>query len=210
MLRRLLLAAALLAAASSHAVAASHLGDAKLDSGLRDRAHAPRGRSRVILRLAPGVSADAIVESLRGTLGRPLSLVGGQVAEIPDTALDALASLPGIAGISLDRGVHGTLERTSATIGATWVRENLGYDGTGVGIAVIDSGVTSWHDDLGSNRVVRFVDFVNFQSGAYDDYGHGTHVAGILAGSGFDSDEKWKMRIMYTSGGSHSETRRIR
>jgi serine protease AprX len=188
MVRRLLLAAALVAAAGPHALAASHLGDAKLDSELRDRAHAPRGRSRVILRLAPGVSADAVVESLRGTLGRRLSLVGGQVAEIPDTALDTLASLPGIAGISLDRGVQGTLERTGATIGATWIRENLGYDGSGVGIAVIDSGVTSWHDDLGSNRVVRFVDFVNFQSGAYDDYGHGTHVAGILAGSGYDSE----------------------
>jgi serine protease AprX len=188
MVRRLLLAAALIAAAGSHALAASHPGDAKLDSELRERAHAPRGRSRVILRLEPGVSADAVVERLRGTVGRRLSLVGGQVAEVPDTALDTLASLPGVAGISLDRGVQGTLERTSASIGATWVHENLGYDGSGVGIAVIDSGVTSWHDDLGSNRVVRFVDFVNFQSGAYDDYGHGTHVAGILAGSGFDSE----------------------
>jgi serine protease AprX len=187
MVRRFLLAAALLAAAGPHALAASHPGDAKLDAELRARAHAPRGRSRVILRLA-GVSADAVVESLRGTLGRRLSLVGGQVAEVPDTALDTLASLPGVAGISLDRGVQGTLERTGATIGAHWIRENLGYDGTGIGIAVIDSGVTSWHDDLGANRVARFVDFVNFQSGAYDDYGHGTHVAGILAGSGYDSE----------------------
>src|SRR4051794_17355821 len=188
MVRRLLVALALLAAAGPHALAASHVGDAKLDSELRDRAHAPRGRSRVILRLAPGASADAVVERLRGTLGRRLSPVGGQVAEVPDTALETLASLPAVAGISLDRGVTGTLERTGATIGATWVRDNLGLDGSGVGIAVIDSGVTSWHDDLGSTRVARFVDFVNFQSGAYDDYGHGTHVAGILAGSGFDSD----------------------
>src|SRR3954465_6939762 len=188
MVRQLLVALALLAAAGPHALAASHAGDAKLESELRDRAHAPRGRSRVILRLAPGASADAVVERLRGTLGRRLSLVGGQVAEVPDTALETLASLPAVAGISLDRGVTGTLERTGATIGATWVRDNLGLDGSGVGIAVIDSGVTSWHDDLGSTRVARFVDFVNFQSGAYDDYGHGTHVAGILAGSGFDSD----------------------
>jgi serine protease AprX len=188
MVRRFLLAAAFIAAAGPHALAASHLGDAKLDSELRDRAHAPRGRSRVILRLVPGVSAEAIVKDLRGTLGRRLSLVGGQVAEIPDSALETLASLPGVAGVSLDRGVQGTLERTGATIGANWVRENLGFDGSGVGIAIIDSGVTSWHDDLGSTRVTRFVDFVNFQSGPYDDYGHGTHVAGILAGSGYDSE----------------------
>jgi subtilisin family serine protease len=56
---------------------------------------------------------------------------------------------------------------------------------------VIDSGITAWHDDLtggGSlQRVDRFVDFVNGRSVRYDDYGHGTHVAGIVAGNGLDS-----------------------
>ena len=106
---------------------------------------------------------------------------------MPDSALDALARLPGVRSVSLDRRVQGTLERTGATIGATFVHDTLGLDGTGIGIAVIDSGVANWHDDLGSNRVARFVDFVNFQSAAYDDYGHGTHVAGIIAGNGHDS-----------------------
>src|SRR5262249_27923629 len=68
----------------------------------------------------------------------------------------------------------------------------LGYDGSGVGVAVIDSGVTPWHDDLAaadqtSQRVDRFVDFTAGQQIPYDDYGHGTHVAGIIAGNGFDS-----------------------
>ena len=106
---------------------------------------------------------------------------------MPDTALAALARLPGVDGVSLDRRVHGTLERTGATVGATWVQDTLGLDGTGVGIAIIDSGVANWHDDLGTSRVTRFVDFVNFQPAAYDDYGHGTHVAGIIAGNGHDS-----------------------
>ena len=159
----------------------------KLDRELRQRASAPRGHSRVILRLKPGVSADVAIRGLRGTVGRRLASVGGQVADVPDTALDALARLPGVNGVSLDRRVHGTMERTGATIGATWVQDTLGLDGTGVGIAVIDSGVANWHDDLGSTRVTRFVDFVNFQATAYDDYGHGTHVAGIIAGDGHDS-----------------------
>ncbi len=83
------------------------------------------------------------------------------------------------------------MERTSATIGATIVRQEFGYDGSGVGVAIIDSGVTAWHDDLadaaGAMRVDRFVDFVGGGATAYDDYGHGTHVAGIIAGNGFDS-----------------------
>jgi subtilisin family serine protease len=78
-------------------------------------------------------------------------------------------------------------ERVAEAVGADWVQHTLGYDGAGVTIAVIDSGVTNWHDDLGSSRVARFVDFVNYQPMPYDDYGHGTHVAGILAGDGFDS-----------------------
>ncbi len=68
--------------------------------------------------------------------------------------------------------------------------QELGYDGTGVGVAIIDSGVTSWHDDLagsGGQRVQRFVDLVNGRETAYDDYGHGTHVSGVVAGNGFDS-----------------------
>src|SRR5260221_961252 len=195
MVRRLLTLAALLTAlapvawaeARAERPAAAASGRARLDRELRQRASAPRGHSRVILRLKPGVSADVAIRGLRGTVGRRLASVGGQVADVPDTALDALARLPGVNGVSLDRRVQGTMERTGATIGATWVQESLGLDGTGVGIAVIDSGVANWHDDIGSSRVTRFVDFVNFQAAAYDDYGHGTHVAGIIAGDGHDS-----------------------
>jgi serine protease AprX len=85
------------------------------------------------------------------------------------------------------------MERTSSTIGTTALRQALGYDGAGVGVAIIDSGITSWHDDLtsygASQRVHQFVDFVNGGATAYDDYGHGTHVAGIVAGNGFDSGD---------------------
>jgi subtilisin family serine protease len=63
--------------------------------------------------------------------------------------------------------------------------------GNGVGVAVIDTGVIAWHDDLssstGGSRVVGFVDFVGSSGTPYDDNGHGTHIAGIFAGSGADS-----------------------
>src|SRR5204863_5263931 len=93
--------------------------------------------------------------------------------------------------VALDRAVNGTTEHTGATIGAPAARAEFDVDGSGVGVAVIDSGVTAWHDDLsdapGSQRVDHFVDFVNAGATPYDDFGHGTHVAGIIAGDGYDA-----------------------
>jgi serine protease AprX len=189
MLRSLILTVVCAAAAVPQAVAAgvTHTGDARLDAALKRRAHAPAGHSRIILMVDPGVQAARLIQSVDGVVGRHLASLGGIVADVPDTSLDAQAALPGVRTVSLDRPIEGTLERTGATIGSGWVHDTLGLDGTGVGVAIIDSGVTGFHDDLPPGRVVKFADFVNFQPEAYDDYGHGTHVAGIIAGSGYDS-----------------------
>lgn len=57
----------------------------------------------------------------------------------------------------------------------------LGVNGTGVNVSVIDTGIDASHIEL-KNKVVAWKDLVNDRSSPYDDHGHGTHVAGIIAG----------------------------
>lgn len=175
----------------------SYAGAARVGPLASQRAAFATGTSRVIITAADGHSQSdvgAAIEQAGGTTRRQLPIINAHVADVPNAALSGLANNAAIGSIDLDRLVAGTMERTGATIGATTVRKQLGYDGAGVGVAVIDSGITSWHDDLtdnaGAQRVAAFVDFVNSHVMPYDDYGHGTHVAGIIAGNGADSDGK--------------------
>ena len=167
----------------------------KLDPLLLGRVSHVVERSRVIVRASDSASIESVatlIQQAGGIPGRQLPIIRAMVADVPDAALGGLTASALVRRIALDRSIRGTMNRTSATIRADAVRQELGYDGTGVGVAVIDSGVTSWHDDLtstadGGQRIDAFVDFVQGHSTPYDDFGHGTHVAGIIAGNGFDS-----------------------
>jgi serine protease AprX len=190
-----LLLVSALSPAGTQPIAAAPSALNKLDKVLRDRAGKLSGRSRVIVTATSPdslVLARSVVNGNGGSVRRNLPEIGGQVMEVPNGLLAVLAGDPDVKSIDIDRPAVGALERTGATIGAAEIRQQLGYTGAGVGIATIDSGITSYHDDLSSSdggpqRVVRFVDFVNAGTDPYDDYGHGTHVAGIIAGNGFDS-----------------------
>ncbi len=60
-----------------------------------------------------------------------------------------------------------------------------GLDGTGVRVCIVDSGIDTTHKDLSGINLVAWRDFVNNQDQPYDDQGHGTSMAGILAADGW-------------------------
>jgi subtilisin family serine protease len=128
-----------------------------------------------------------------------LSIINGIVLDLPNGILKQLVALPEIFSVHYNRPTSGFNYRTSVTVGATTVRATMGLDGAGIGVAVIDSGIASWHNDLsgstdsvlhpyGNQRIRTFVDFVSGRTAPYDDNGHGTHVSGIVAGNGYDSN----------------------
>lgn len=59
------------------------------------------------------------------------------------------------------------------------------YDGSGVKVCIVDSGIDTSHPDLSSMNLVQWRDFVNNQEEPYDDQGHGTSMAGILVSNGW-------------------------
>jgi len=165
---------------------------AKLDQALNNVADGA-GESDVIVEFVDDSDSANRIKLNGGQAGRKLGILKARTARIPNLLLKHLADDPKVKRIHLDRDVAGEIARTTATVGAKNVHAQYGYSGAGVGVAVIDSGITPWHDDLTianrtGQRVTAFVDFVNNRTTKYDDWGHGTHVAGIIAGNGYDSN----------------------
>ena len=165
--------------------------EAKFDALLREMAPEDDDLP-VIVEFNDDRNADEAISSHGRRSERRLSSMRGRSTRMSKRLLRQLARRGDVKRVHFDRPVEALLGRSSITVGAKTVQALMGFDGKGIGVAVIDSGVTPSHDDLryaGSTtqRVTKFVDFVNGQTARYDDWGHGTHVAGIIAGNGYDS-----------------------
>ena len=162
----------------------------------------PQARVNVIIRYKQAPQqrhVDAVVS--RG--GRHLGMLGmlnGAVYSVPAKALAELANDPDVSYISPDRPVKAAgsnwsqlpLDYKLQAINADDAQNN-GFDGDNIGVAVIDTGVTSRQDfreyAYGSTGPMRIVHSENILNGGStdDSYGHGTHVAGIIGGNGSQS-----------------------
>lgn len=136
----------------------------------------------------PAVNLVEQIPLLGGVVQGTFKIINAVVCTLPVPVIQLVAALPFVTYISPDRPVARLLDNSAGAVNASaaW---NAGWDGTGVGIAIIDSGVANVRDlenPDGSSRIVYSQSFVR-GSGPSDQYGHGTHVAGIAAGNAASS-----------------------
>ena len=129
-----------------------------------------------------------------------LPLIDAVAGRIPHAMILETTSLPGVVMLELD-GLFEVQNGDAAVIHEVdLAQQQTGYDGAGVTVAVIDTGIDSTHvglddldDDNSTNdpKVIAFYDAVNApdktngtEIQAYDDQGHGSHCAGTVAGTG--------------------------
>jgi serine protease AprX len=149
----------------------------------------------VIVEYTDAEDVRAIIDQ-RGHIERRLPGARAHVANVDNRSLASLAADPRVAHVMVDRPAFATLYRTGRATGAIVARQQYGVTGHGIGVALIDSGI-AWHEDLylgpdGEAHIAYFRDFTRpdgdpLASVPSDEYGHGTHVAGIIAGTGYDS-----------------------
>src|SRR4051812_32330935 len=151
-----------------------------------------------IVQLRPGYTlaqGQAAVAAAGGTVTGRLPIIRGLAADLPPAARARLARDRAVAQIdvnastrsqSSDRGLThlSTSYPRSVLAPQAWRRAS----GAGVGVAVIDTGIDGTLPDFtdvsGQSRIVASVVTNPDAHTAKDTYGHGTHVAGIIAGDG--------------------------
>ena len=155
---------------------------------------------RVIIQPAgvADTSIDSTIEDSGGSNIRKFRNFAVRVATLPAQAAVNLASRSDVSYVSLNRDVQ-SMGHVSRTTGADLARvpvdqNGTTLEGTGIGIAILDSGIDTEHssflDKSNNIRVVYSEDFTG--EGRTDDpYGHGTHVASLAAGNGRISNAQY-------------------
>lgn len=135
-------------------------------------------------RRAPGQAEEAIVRAAGGEVRYSYRLIPAIAAWIPAQALDGLSHNPNVTVIEPDVEAHAVDAELDNAWGVKKIGAGLAHDagkfGTGVKVAVIDTGIDYNHPDLNANFAGGY-DFVNDDNDPMDDNDHGTHVAGTIA-----------------------------
>lgn len=161
-------------------------GGATGSAAVRSRRQALRSEHQTFLRQAAGAGIHATAKADFGNVYNGLAL------RVPENDLAALGRLPGVTAVFPDRVVRATVDSDVSQVNApaAWATSDpQGAATTGAGevVAVLDTGIDYTHPDLGGgfgpgHKVVAGYDLINGDADPMDDNGHGTHVAGIIAG----------------------------
>ena len=167
-------------------ISSSLWGQSKLSPDLQSRNSDQNVDVIVQYRDTPTSETHQRMVGLRGVMKHDLGLIKARHYNMPASSLADLANDPDVEYVTPDRPVMAHVDQAHATIGAN-LSSQYSVDGTGIGVAVIDSGIAA-HGDLPTPAYYQnfTTDPTNDRGRTYaDDYfGHGTHVAGIIAGSG--------------------------
>jgi subtilisin len=149
----------------------------------------PDGLVKVLIgfKEKPGPAQQAMVKGVGGQIKYTYHIVDAIAASIPEKAIDALRKNPNITNVDLDSKVYALETELESSWGVEHIGAGIVHDsnnkGSGVKVAIIDSGVDYTHEDLDANFDTALLgyDFVNNDNYPMDDDGHGTHVAGTVA-----------------------------
>jgi len=154
---------------------------------------------RVVVRerTPASAAAETLVRRLGGRVTAELPLIGGFAAIVPSGSVSSLRVAASVRALSPDGAIRvaSVMSRYDSSPPNTVWQRVIGltkvpakYKGTGITVALLDTGLTDT-PDLGT-RVLARVDLTPDHDG-FDRFGHGTHMAGIIAGSGAASAGKW-------------------
>jgi len=182
------------------AVTVARADDSKISPELRNLAS--NQQAQVIVQYAPSTQLNCSglfgligcalnnILTLGGTILGQLPLVNGVVALLDGNGIVSLSNQSNVVYISPDRPLTPSLNNAASAVNAEFAWQS-NYTGAGVGVALIDSGVSNNLDlnqgILPVSRVVYQQSFVPGNSSSSDPYGHGTHIAGLIAGDGLSS-----------------------
>jgi serine protease AprX len=155
----------------------------------------------VIVQLERGTAANsgkALISEHGGRVTRDLHIINGFGAEMGAAKAASLATEPGVHSVSLNAAVKKTDDGNDGSKLATAYNQSIGspsawsqgYTGLGVGVAVIDTGIAGDLPDFrtsrsnATSRVVASAVVNPSASTSNDGLGHGTHIAGLIAGNG--------------------------
>ena len=137
----------------------------------------------------PGRDEEALVQGFGGEIKFTYRMIPAIAASVPEDAIQGLMRNPRVTIVEPDVAIHAMED--SYPWGVTQIGADIvhgsGKNGSGVKIAILDTGIDYTHPELLPPIYAGGYDFVNGDIYPMDDNGHGTHVAGIIAAADNDS-----------------------